>query len=266
MIDLAKYRASPNEAARTADLLGLVPKNRTSVLDIGARDGHFSRLLTQYFERVTALDLERPAFSYPGVETVEGDVTRLDFPAESFDCVFCAEVLEHIGPLEQACREIVRVARHEVVIGVPYRQDIRLNRMTCSSCGKISPPWGHVNTFDEQRLHSLFEGLAVRRVSFVGRSKGVTNALSTLLMDAAGNPLGAYENQEEPCSHCGKRLARPSGERPLWSKLCSGVAWRLTVAQQFLTPAHGAWIHVVYAKGAVGATGPESGRIGKPAT
>src|SRR5947208_8764132 len=149
MSDLEKYRASESERARTDDLLRLIPKNRRSRLDIGARDGQFSRLFTQYFDEVTALDLERPTFEIPGVVTVAGNATRLDYPDDAFDCVFCAEVLEHIPAIDQACRELARVARYEIVIGVPYRQDIRLGRTTCRSCGKSNPPWGHVNSFDE---------------------------------------------------------------------------------------------------------------------
>jgi ubiquinone/menaquinone biosynthesis C-methylase UbiE len=133
------YRTSESERARTADLLRIVPKNRRSVLDIGARDGFFSSLLRDHFDQITALDLQMPRFQMEGVNKVQGDVTRLDFPDNAFDVVFCAEVLEHVPRLEQACREIARVARHEAVIGVPYKQDIRFNRTTCRSCGGVSP-------------------------------------------------------------------------------------------------------------------------------
>ena len=62
--------------ARTADFLRLLPRARSSVLDIGARNGHFSRLLTEYFDVVTGLDLEKPPFEYPQVTTVAGHVRR----------------------------------------------------------------------------------------------------------------------------------------------------------------------------------------------
>ena len=85
MADLAQYRQTEQEKARTADLLRLLPRGRQSVLDIGARDGHFSRLLTEYFDEVTALDLEKPAFEFPQVRTVAGDITNLQFPDGAFD-------------------------------------------------------------------------------------------------------------------------------------------------------------------------------------
>src|SRR5690242_3637825 len=120
-LDMGEYRRSPSEQARLRGLMDIVPKGRNSILDIGARDGHVSRLLTEHFQSVTALDLVRPTFNIDGVMTVQGDVTNLEFPDKSFDVVLCAEVLEHIPAplLSAACFEILRVARHEAVIGVP---------------------------------------------------------------------------------------------------------------------------------------------------
>src|SRR5437016_10421862 len=106
---LEKYRESETEKDRTEDILRILPKGRISVLDVGARDGHFSRLLTEYFATVTALDLEKPSFEYPGIITVAGDVTDLQFNNNAFECVFCAEVLEHVPNIEKAGRELIRV-------------------------------------------------------------------------------------------------------------------------------------------------------------
>ena len=244
--ELARYRASEAEQQRTADLLQLLPTGRRSVLDIGARDGHFSRLLADRFGEVTALDLQKPRFQIPGVVTVEGDVTHLQFADDSFGCVFCAEVLEHIPELEKACAEIVRVARHEIIIGVPFKQDIRVARTTCRSCGKTNPPWGHVNAFDEDRLTRLFARTERRSRSFVGTRQEATNPISTWLMDLAGNPWGTYE-QEEACIHCGAHLT-PPGDRAIWQKACSAIAAGLNQMQAHWTRPRGSWIHVVFQK------------------
>ena len=254
--DHRAYRESALERTRSQDLLQLLPRGRYSVLDVGAGDGYFSRLLTGYFQQVTALDLEEPSFTFPRVTTLAGDVTRLAFPDASFDCVFCAEVLEHVPDLERACRELIRVARHEIVVGVPFRQDTRSSRSRCSCCGKVNPPWGHVNTFDERRLELLFSGLTVTAISFVGCNKQVTNILSAMLMDMAGNPWGTYQ-QEEPCIHCGATLMPPAEPRPYFSRVCSGIAARLDLLQMSFTPAHANWIHVVFAKPHNSVHGPD---------
>src|SRR5262249_20346926 len=158
--------------------------------EIGSRDGYHTRKLTDVFQQVTALDLSKPPFDIPRVTPVQGDVTCLDFPDRFFDCVLCAEVLEHVPAVEQAAREIARVARHEVLIGVPYKQDTRVGRLSCSSCGKSNPPFGHVNTFDEHRLQELFQGLDPVTTHWVGTNRERTNAISTRLLDYAGNPWG----------------------------------------------------------------------------
>ncbi len=245
-IDLMAYRHSSAEEARTQDLMRILPKHRQTVLDVGARDGHFSRLLAQHFRTVTALDLQRPTFEIERVVTVAGDVTQLSFENESFDCVFCAEVLEHIPNVAQACAELKRIAKFEIIVGVPFKQDIREGRMTCRSCRKISPPWGHLHSFTEESLLALFPGMQVVSRSFVGKTRGATNALATLLMDLAGNPWGTY-GQEEPCVHCGARLVAPA-QRALWQRACSFMALVMNKCQTLLTPAHAQWIHLVLSR------------------
>lgn len=240
------YRNSPGEIARTRDLVAIVPKNLSTVLDVGARDGHFSKLLAEHFEIVTALDLTMPQFNFEGVRPIQGDVTRLQFPDESFDVVFCTEVLEHVPALEKACSEIVRVARRAVVIGVPYKQDTRLGRTTCNNCGETNPPWGHVNTFDEQRLRRLFSKCRAIRTSFVGATNDRANPLSAWLMDLAGNPWGVYD-QDEPCIHCGERMSPPTS-RSFAQKLIASLALRLNQLQSRFNPTRPNWIHMVFEK------------------
>src|SRR5436309_9702704 len=56
---LQEYRETANERGPALQTFSrIVSKGRTSVLDVGARDSHFSLLLAKYFETVTALELE----------------------------------------------------------------------------------------------------------------------------------------------------------------------------------------------------------------
>jgi len=114
----------------------LLPGNLDSVLDIGARDGFISKLLAGHFPNVTALDLEEPRIDDERIRCVKGDVAGLNFPDASFDLVFCAEVIEHIPgrTLVRACGELSRGAREYLLIGVPYKQDLRAGRLTCQPC------------------------------------------------------------------------------------------------------------------------------------
>jgi hypothetical protein len=248
-MDLKRYRASEKDKARIADLLALIPSNSGTVLDIGARDGFVSLQLVERCMAVTALDLEQPRVEHPAIQCVKGNVCSLGFDDNAFDVVLCAEVLEHIPAalLSTACAEIARVSKRCVIIGVPYRQDIRVGRTTCNFCGQINPPWGHINVFDEAVLRGLFsQALTWSKVSFVGNHRSSTNTLSTILMDWAGNPWGTYD-QEEPCISCGGRLVRPSRQAVLKNIAALGALVTHKIQSTFVKP-RAKWMHVRFFK------------------
>jgi SAM-dependent methyltransferase len=241
---LTAYRTSSAEREREQSLLALMGEGE-SALDIGTHDGHYARLMTQRYRRVIALDLSKP--SVPDCENVAGDVCNLhQFADRSIDLVFCAEVLEHIPDIRRAASEIARVAKKRIVIGVPYRQDIRLGRVTCQSCGQIGPPWGHVNSFNEKRLAELFPDLRMSQIDLVGSGGGYkTTAVAARLMDYAGNPWGTY-SQRWKCP-CGE-FFRPPEKRTLLQKAAGQTALAMNRLQRQLTERHAAWIHVLFTR------------------
>ena len=246
---LTDYRNRDTEKARAGDLMALLPDDRRdAVLDIGARDGWFSAMLAERFKMVTAIDLEKPSIEHPGVRCVKGDTTNLPFDKGKFDLIFCAEVLEHI-PTERvmkACSELQRVTKKYVLVGVPFKQDIRIGRTKCCACGKRNPPWGHINSFSEGRLRELFSLCDAKKISFVGENKECTNALSVFLMDFAGNPYGTY-HREMRCIHCGAEINEP-GQRNLLQKIATKVAFCIQWAQKPFHSPHPNWIHILFEK------------------
>ena len=246
--DLSRYRGREREQLRARDLVSLMPTSGRRALDVGARDGHYARLLSDRFEHVTALDLQQPVIEGENIDCVAGDVTKLNFADGHFDFVLCAQVLEHIPrvQLQGACDELGRVSRKYLLVGVPYKQDIRAGRSTCSVCGGKNPPWGHVNRFDERTLTALFPAFRVQRISYVDHIHDSTNFLSTWLMDLAGNPEGTYQ-QEEPCIHCNAKLL-PPGKQAFPRRVAGKAA---VLSRKMLAPfkrSHPIWIHVLFAK------------------
>ena len=53
------------------------------------------------------------------VSFVYGDATKMRFKDNSFDVVYCSQVLEHIPDCEKAVREIARVSKKHILIDVP---------------------------------------------------------------------------------------------------------------------------------------------------
>ena len=240
---LEQYRASAQETEREQSLLKLLGSGETA-LDIGTLDGHYARRIQQRYTNVTAFDLVDRQI--PGCVNVAGDARNMTmFADNSFDLVFCAEVLEHIPGVERAAAEIVRVCRKRAVIGVPFQQDIRVGRVTCATCGKIAPPWGHVNSFDKQRLQSLFSGMLIESIDFAGENRSRTTFLASALMDWSGNPWGVYDHQF--CMYCNAPL-EPPPSRTFGQKVLSGIAVRMNRARELFTKTHGNWIHVAFVK------------------
>jgi len=232
---------------RVENLLDLLPKGLAAVLDAGARTGAISMQLISHFSSVTALDLEAPKIDNPIINCVKGDITELNYPDSEFDVVVCSEVLEHIPAhlLEKACSELSRVAKSYVLIGVPYRQDIRFGQTTCANCGTVNPPWGHVNSFDEFRLAKLFSTLCIKETAFVGQTRNRTNCVSAWLNNFAGNPWGTY-SQEEKCIHCSSKLVPPASN--LFTKGVAKLAYLINLVQIYFIKPQPNWIHILFEK------------------
>lgn len=251
MFDIVERRSTEREQLRIADLMNLTPQGKR-VLEIGARDCYLSRLLTNLYSEVVALDLTKPCIEHEGITAVSGDVTALEFEDDSFDTVFCTEVIEHIRPelLQQACDEIARVAKRYAVIGVPYRQDLRAGRLKCNHCGGINATTGHLGVFDREKLESLFgKSMRIKEVRYVGFGERVTNPVSVALFRACGYPYGTYD-QEENCIHCGEKMERP-GLTPLKWSLCF-IARFFDLVQNKGLKLPGIkrpnWIHIIFEK------------------
>lgn len=242
------WRQSKREQDRIAALMSLIPAKGRRALDIGARDGYLSHRLTEHYAHVTALDLVRPRIDHPGVESIEANIAQMPFEDNDFDLVLCAEVLEHLPAdvLARGVREIVRVAKQWIVIGVPYKQDLRFGRTTCNHCGTYNPPWGHVNNFNERVLHQLFPGARSIQFSYVGKTREATNTLAAALMNYAGNPFGTYM-QEEACITCGRPVGQPH-PRSLPQKIATRAAHIMNRTQQSLSMPKPCWIHALIEK------------------
>lgn len=166
----------------TVDYRKLDLKPGTWVLDAGCGGGrHLSEAFRRQGVHVVGIDMNRAdviktnntlkAMRYEGQDgggitcVSVSDVTRLPFADESFDCVICSEVLEHIPSHEQAMREIIRVLKpgKSLVVSVPRYLPERI-------CWALSEAYhteqgGHVRIYKRRELIRLLEDNGTTLVS-----------------------------------------------------------------------------------------------------
>jgi ubiquinone/menaquinone biosynthesis C-methylase UbiE len=88
------------------------------VLDIGAGRDLLRKVAGDSVKRWISLDFDTRATTID----VQGDAHSLPFDEASFDCIVCADVLEHLYDPEKALEEMRRVlrARGILIISVPF--------------------------------------------------------------------------------------------------------------------------------------------------
>ena len=95
------------------------------ILDVACGRCEWSRLRPQ--SDWTAIDLFLPYLrglmrnDVRGLERVQGTVSVLPFRSRSFDLVLCAEILEHLPPVDgfRMLQEAKRVSKHAVIVTTP---------------------------------------------------------------------------------------------------------------------------------------------------
>ena len=118
------YRWHPEVALRYLPAVSKINtlKPNATVLEVGSGGIGIGPYLKR---KVVGIDIHFEKPYHPLLTRVKGEATKLPFENESFDIVVSMDMLEHIPTKKRgdAVREIVRVAKSLVIIGVPCGEE-----------------------------------------------------------------------------------------------------------------------------------------------
>lgn len=137
----------------------MIPGNVKSVVDVGCGNGVFLNKLNQLKPELELLGVDRSlaALKYVRVEKLEASIDELPFGDQSFDCVTCLEVLEHL-PIQsfmKGLQNITSIAGKYVIISVPYEEKLENYFTKCPSCKSAFNYNLHFRSFDKNNLENL---------------------------------------------------------------------------------------------------------------
>ena len=94
-------------------ILPMLPKDKSlRILDVGAGEGYFTKLLKEAGHDVEALDYVEEDFVVKGVPFHQADLSqKIPLPDNEYDCVVSIEVIEHVENHFHFMRELLRITK-----------------------------------------------------------------------------------------------------------------------------------------------------------
>ena len=211
------YIQNPAEEERIKEIIGAIPSDAHSLLDVGCGNGAFVNTIVRSFSnkfvRIIGLDTSEKALEFVKSEKTHATITSLPFANDSFDLVTCLEVLEHLTYQEfrKGILELQRVSKKYIIITVPNDQHLTSSLIMCPECHCWFNPSFHMRTFNEHSLHNLFNNFTLLKMKGIGpllRECHSNNHLLLFLLILYRISSRALPPETPICPQCGYRYKK----------------------------------------------------------
>lgn len=160
---------------RAKKALKYIPKNTITILNIGCGYGFESKIFSESGYKVVGIDVSRKALENAKeyqIETIVGDVQEgIKLPDESFDVVYCAEVLEHLAFPSYFFEEVRRLLTKDGLLILMLPNTARLtNRIRLLFWGQLSSDCieGHLHEMTPREIKKYLKDYGFKIIVFEG--------------------------------------------------------------------------------------------------
>ncbi len=156
---------------RFSEVLKVVKPVTGKILDIGCHSGTFTKRIVQKIgtDKVYGIDISPSAIKLAQVRIPfghfsVGDAQKLTFPANTFEAVFCLEMLEHVDDPAAVISEIKRVLKPGGYGVILVPTDNRLFRWVWFLWTMYYSVWrhAHVQSFQGKELETMLKSFGFK--------------------------------------------------------------------------------------------------------
>jgi ubiquinone/menaquinone biosynthesis C-methylase UbiE len=246
---------------RVESTIDLIPNDVESLVDIGCGNGVFlNQLLARNKEiRVLGVDRSNAALKHVECDSKIGDIIDIPIESNSYDCVTCLQVLEHI-PMRvynKALDELARISKKYIIIGVPFEEKIDQNMTTCPQCRTVFNVDLHLRSYSIEDVKRLFKDQNFHCKDYIN----VIETKQYLLLNSFLKLKSCLKGERKQvdfrsplCPLCGFENTNPESFKPVinqQSKSSSNVKNKIVSFLKFISPTKikkGYWIMAIYEK------------------
>lgn len=251
----------PSNRQRIESTIDLIPQDVSSLVDIGCGNGVFLNRLIDRNKTLEVLGVDRSneALKHLKCDSKIGDIINLPIESNSYDCVSCLQVLEHIPvrDYEKALSELARISKKYIIVGVPFEEEIDKNMTKCPQCKTQFNVDLHLRSYDVLDIKNLFENhnLSCKEYTNVVEKKEYLLLSSLIKFKESFKEKNKKEYFRSPlCPLCGFQNKNPEFFKPVQTaapKSPSDVKRKITSIIKLLSPTRmnsGYWIIALYEK------------------